>query len=194
MILNDTEIKSRCATMQPMIEPFIREKSYMGHLSYGLSSFGYDIRLGNDLKSYGPGSGLNDLSVLDPAAEGSMRLEDKILHYKLNNGVYQLDPGEFILGMTLETFDLPKNVCAVVRDKSTLARLGLAVQNTVLEPGWKGVLTMEITNHNTYPINLRKGMPIAQMQFFAGNNPHKAYDGRYQDQVGVTLPKEVNHG
>lgn len=187
-LLNDGEIASRCRTMSPMIGPFVKEKSYMGNLSYGLSSFGYDVRLGSEIIAF------KDMpfTIIDPADPNRpMKLERYSEKHTLERvPTYMLNPGKFVLGVTVETFQLPNNVCGLVRDKSTLARLGIAVQNTVLEPGWKGEVTLEITNHNSLPIRLRAGMPIAQIQFLTGNNPKNPYDGRYQGQKGITLPIE----
>lgn len=98
--------------------------------------------------------------------------------------------GDFKLASSLEHFNMPDDVLAYVKDKSTWARQGLAVQNTVIEPGWKGYLTLEITNHSTWEIKLLKGMPIAQIIFhkldFATEQP---YEGKYQNQqAGAQLP------
>lgn len=105
----------------------------------------------------------------------------------------ELASGTFCLASSLEYFNMPDDVLAYVKDKSTWARQGLAVQNTVIEPGWKGYLTLEITNHSneilSY-INLKRGMPIAQIIFhrldFATEQP---YEGKYQNQQsGAQLP------
>lgn len=103
----------------------------------------------------------------------------------------ELINGTFCLASSLEYFNMPDDVLAYVKDKSTWARQGLAVQNTVIEPGWKGYLTLELTNHTRDKlIVLRKGMPIAQIIFhrldFATEQP---YDGKYQNQqAGAQLP------
>lgn len=96
----------------------------------------------------------------------------------------------FTLASSLERFNMPDDVLAYVKDKSTWARQGLAVQNTVIEPGWKGYLTLELTNHSYKHIELKRGMPIAQIIFhkldFATEQP---YDGKYQNQQsGAQLP------
>ena len=102
-----------------------------------------------------------------------------------------LKAGEFTLASSLEEFNMPDDVLAYVKDKSTWARQGLAVQNTVIEPGWKGFLTLELTNHRRMEtLILRKGMPIAQIVFHrleaATEQP---YDGKYQNQAsGAQLP------
>ena len=95
----------------------------------------------------------------------------------------ELEAGEFALASTIEHFTMPNNLLGVVHDKSTLARLGIATQNTVIEPGWKGFLTLELTNHSKHKVIIQAGVPICQVVFhrldFATENP---YDGKYQDQ------------
>ena len=93
-----------------------------------------------------------------------------------------LRPGEFMLGSIIEHITMPANVIGIVHDKSTLARLGLALQNTVIEPGWRGYLTVEISNHGAERVRLQAGSPIAQILFHFTDQPCVAYDGKYQDQ------------
>lgn len=94
-----------------------------------------------------------------------------------------MPPGSFHLVSTVEVFKMPKNVLGVVHDKSTWARQGLAVQNTVLEPGWEGYLTMEITNHSKEMLFLHDQDPIAQIIFHVlDKTPGSGYDGKYNQQ------------
>lgn len=96
---------------------------------------------------------------------------------------YTLAPGEFTLASTLERFKMPTNLLGIVHDKSTWARAGLAVQNTVIEPGWEGYLTLELTNHGPGMLYFLKGMPIAQIVFHLLDHPTESpYDGKYQHQ------------
>lgn len=94
-------------------------------------------------------------------------------------------PGSFVLASTLEKFRIPNNLVGVVHDKSTLARRGLACQNTVVEPGWEGWLTLELTNHANETIELEEGSPIAQILFHlldkATTQPYEK-NGKYQHQ------------
>ena len=100
-----------------------------------------------------------------------------------------LGPGELQLASTLERFNMPTSHLAMVADKSTWARRGLAVQHTVIEPGWRGYLTLELTNHSTVPIKLTTGDPIAQIIFHQLDQPTDTpYDGRYQDQEAGAQP------
>lgn len=102
-----------------------------------------------------------------------------------------LEPGGFALASTIEHFDIPADLIAFVHDKSTWARLGLALQNTVAEPGWRGFLTLELTNHSAVPIQIRTGMPIAQIIFHEltgiTTNPYPE-NGKYQDQAPGAQP------
>lgn len=100
-----------------------------------------------------------------------------------------LKPGAFALASTFERFHMPDDLLAFVHDKSTLARKGLAVQNTVIEPSWRGYLTLELTNHSDKPIHITNFSPIAQIVFHrleaATDQP---YRGRYQDQRAGPQP------
>lgn len=92
-------------------------------------------------------------------------------------------PGKFMLASTIERFDMPNDVLAVVHDKSSWARRGLTVQNTIIEPGWRGFLTLELTNHSDSVIYIDEGSPIAQIIFHRLEEPTEIpYQGRYQDQ------------
>ncbi len=96
---------------------------------------------------------------------------------------YELKPGEFILASTIEKFCMPHTVVGVVHDKSSWARRGVAVQNTVIEPGWFGWLTLELTNHGSESIVLKRGMGIAQILFHRlDKQTRQPYEGKYQSQ------------
>lgn len=111
-------------------------------------------------------------------------LEDKITLY----------PGDFILAVTKEHFDMPSDVLGIVHDKSTWARQGIAVQNTVIEPGWKGYLTLEVTNHGAEAIVLASGDPIAQIVCHQLDEPaEQPYDGKYQNQEDTPQEARFEH-
>lgn len=101
-----------------------------------------------------------------------------------------LQPGGFELASTIERFATPSSLCGIVHDKSTWARLGLAVQNTVIEPGWDGYLTLEITNHSRNGFVLQRGTPIAQIIWhLLTEETELPYSGKYQNQAqGVQPP------
>jgi dCTP deaminase len=109
---------------------------------------------------------------LGPAGYDVLIAENKIIR-----------PGEFFLASTVEHFSMPNDVVAMVKDKSSWARKGIVLQNTVIEPGWRGYLTLEITHHGEQAITLTRGMPIAQIVFMQMDEPTEIpYNGKYQDQ------------
>ncbi len=94
-----------------------------------------------------------------------------------------IHPGEFMLASTIERFDMPLDMQAVIHDKSTWARLGLGVFNTVIDPGWRGFLTLELVNHGREDLTISSGTPIAHVVFALLDHPTiRPYDGKYQDQ------------
>lgn len=124
-------------------------------MTHGLSPCGYDVRV--------------EFSDSD-----SLRPEDRFMY---------LGPGEFKLASTIEKFEMPNDVVGIVHDKSTWARRGLAVQNTVIEPGWHGFLTLELTNHSRHLLQIERGDPIAQIIFHRLDEPTRLpYGGKYQGQ------------
>jgi dCTP deaminase len=103
-----------------------------------------------------------------------------------------LEPGAFALASTIERFAMPADVIAFVHDKSTWARRGLAAQNTVIEPGWFGFLTLELTNHGRETLAISAGMPIAQVVFHRLlESTDTPYSGRYQDQAEGPQPARL---
>lgn len=179
MTLSDNQIARLCNPQhKPMISPFIGKKSSKeGGPSFGLSSYGYDIRLGDDFI-------IITADLVDP------KHPDEIEHEHLHSSIpFILAPGAFILGSSIERFIMPSTVTGFVKDKSTYARCGIAVQNTVIEAGWEGILTLEISNHSESKVLLYPGEGIAQIMFDEGLPPSNVYNGKYQNQTGVTLPR-----
>lgn len=98
----------------------------------------------------------------------------------------------FMLASTIEHFDMPTNIVGRVHDKSTWARRGVAVQNTIIEPGWRGHLTLELSNNGSEQILFEEGMPIAQIIFELLDEPtHQPYQGKYQDQAARPIPAKL---
>jgi dCTP deaminase len=138
--------------------PF-NERTVQRGMSFGLSIAGYDVRISLE--------GVVGSPTFSP---------------EHGNGVV-LHTGDFLLASTVEHFAMPEDVLAIVHDKSTWARRGLALQNTVVEPGWRGHLTIELSNHGPHPLSIFEGDPIAQIIFHQLDRyPTKGYDGKYQDQ------------
>ena len=135
-----------------------------------------------------PAQTIRALGIIEPFSERTAALG---LTYGLSPAGYDvriaetisLNQGQFALASTIEHFSMPADVLGRVCDKSTWARCGLAVQNTVIEPGWRGFLTLELTNHAVGVIHIRAGHPIAQIIFERLEAPtDQPYTGRYQDQ------------
>ena len=117
--------------------------------------------------------------------------KDNIKYKNYTRDEWILQPREFVLGSTIEKINLPKNVAAIVEGKSSLARMGLSVQNAAwINPGFSGQITLELFNNNKIPIILRSGEFIAQIIFLRlESNPMRRYNGQYNDQIGATPPK-----
>ena len=183
MLLNDQQIEQEA--LDGMIHPFINHKVRKDYttdepiISYGLSSSGYDLRLGEEFYE-GPKEG-----ILDPKnAQGvSWRKFKSIMPFELK-------PGHFILGESVEYIEMPTNIMGVVVGKSTYARCGIDVLVTPIEPGWRGILTIEIANLGKTPVLIYPNQGICQVMFhniIESKNPYG--DGKYQNQTGVTKPK-----
>ncbi len=181
-ILSDLEIAALCRATPPMLDPFIGRQE--GKPSWGLGSFGYDLRLG--CRFLVPLGGVN--VVLDPVNFPGHHFRE-IEAYS----TFELAPSSQVLAESVEVFHMPDNVTGVCWGKSSYARCGLLVNVTPLEPGWRGRLTLELANLSPLPIRLHVGQGIAQVVFFQGNRPERTYGekesgGMYQDQPGVTMP------
>lgn len=182
-ILSDQEIAALCEAEPAMLSPFIARQE--GKPSYGLGSFGYDLRLGRRILV--PLGGVD--VVLDPVQfpKGHFRTLDV-------EGTFDLPPNSQALAESVERFQMPDDVCGVCWGKSSYARCGLLVNVTPLEPGWRGILTIALANVSPHPIRLHIGQGIAQVVFFRGVRPRRTYGekeagGGYQDQTGVMLPR-----
>lgn len=181
-ILSDREIKELCEREPPMIEPFLPRQE--GKPSFGLGSFGYDIRLGR--KFLVPLGGVN--VVLDP-----LKFPKDHFREVIAEEYFDLAPHSQVLAESIEWFNMPEDVMGVCWGKSTYARCGLLVNVTPAEPQWRGRLTLELANLSPLPIRLYVGRGIAQIVFFRGQRPMRTYTekeagGIYQNQRGVTPP------
>lgn len=182
-LLNDRQICDYAE--RGMITPFNASLVKEG-MSRGLSSFGYDLTLGSSFLWYH-----QPITPLDP--HNVTAADIKRSAYGVQEVV--IYPGEFLLAVTVERLALPRNVTMLIKDKSTYARCGIAVQNTVGEAGWSGHLTLEITNHNCRPVILRAGEGICQALFLTGHNCDVSYadrKGKYQAQgSSPVLPRSL---
>ena len=181
-ILNDKWIR-RMSLEHGMIEPFEAKQVRDGTISYGLSSFGYDIRVGDEYKVF---TDVHSV-VVDPKNFDTRSFVDIKGDYCI------IPPHSFALAATMEYFRIPKDVLVVCVGKSTYARCGIIVNVTPLEPEWEGYLTLEISNTTPLPAKIYSREGLAQLLFFQGNEaPETTYaskQGKYMKQVGVTLPR-----
>ncbi len=173
----------KMALEEGMIEPFVDRQVREGVISYGLSSFGYDIRIADEFLIFTPNP-YN--TVVDPKAI------DKRAFTRFQGDVCIIPPNSYALGRSVEYFRIPRNVICVVVGKSTYARSGIIVNVTPGEPGWEGHWTIEISNATPLPAKIYANEGIAQVLFFEGEEPEVSYadkQGKYQAQRGITLPK-----
>ena len=183
MILADWQIQ-QYAEEEGMIDPFVAEQVRGDVISYGLSSFGYDMRIANDFRIFTPNAWN---SVVDPK-----KIDERaMLQYRTPDHIL-IPPNSYALGRSVEYFRIPRKVLCIVLGKSTYARSGLIVNVTPLEPGWEGHVTIEISNATPLPAKVYANEGIAQVLFLQGEDPLISYadkQGKYQGQTGITLPK-----
>jgi len=209
-VMNDIWIAEQCGwTLDPdssmhyshvdnskqMIKPFagrqMRTRSYDNHpvISFGLSSFGYDVRIAGTFKVFRPTYGsvqlLSDV-VIDPKHHDADNYETICVG---DHERFIIPPNGFVLGHTVERLRIPRDVLVVCLGKSTYARLGLVVNITPLEPEWEGEVVIEISNTTDRPVAIYANEGIAQFLFLKGNAPcnlsYADRDGKYQHQLGV---------
>ncbi len=181
-IKSDAWIK-RMALERDMIEPFVEGQVRDGVVSYGLSSYGYDIRVADEFKIF---TNINT-TLIDPKAFDPRSFVD------LKAPVCIVPPNSFALARTVEYFRIPRDVLTVCLGKSTYARCGIIVNVTPFEPEWEGTATLEISNTTPLPAKIYANEGIAQVLFFQGDEPcmtsYADKRGKYQAQRQVTLPK-----
>ncbi len=165
-----------------MIEPF-EGQVRPGVVSYGLSSYGYDIRVADEFKIF---TNVHS-TVVDPKHFDDRAFVD------FKGPVCIIPPNSFALGRTVEYFRIPRNVLAICVGKSTYARCGIITNITPFEPEWEGYATLEISNTTPLPAMIYSGEGIAQLIFFASDEEcqvsYADKKGKYQKQTGITLAK-----
>jgi dCTP deaminase len=166
-----------------MIEPFEDRQVREGVISYGLSSYGYDIRVADEFKVF---TNINS-TVVDPKRFDARSFVD------VAADVCIIPPNSFALAKTVEYFRIPRDVLTVCVGKSTYARCGLIVNVTPFEPEWEGFVTLEISNTTPLPAKVYANEGIAQVLFFQSDEPcevsYADKKGKYQNQQGLTLPR-----
>ena len=166
-----------------MIEPFVESQVRGSAISYGVSSYGYDIRVADEFKIF---TNINN-TVIDPKNFDPRSFVD------VKTDVCIVPPNSFALARTIEYFRIPRDVLTICLGKSTYARCGIIVNVTPFEPEWEGTVTLEISNTTPLPAKIYANEGIAQVLFFQSDEPcemsYKDKKGKYQAQTGVTLPK-----
>jgi len=184
-IKSDRWIRKMAA--QGMIEPFepnqVRYVDNRKIVSYGTSSYGYDIRCANEFKVF---TNINS-TIVDPKDFDPASFVDVV------SDVCIIPPNSFALARTVEYFRIPRNVLTICLGKSTYARCGIIVNVTPFEPEWEGFVTLEFSNTTPLPAKIYANEGCAQVLFFEGDEEcetsYRDRGGKYQGQVGVTLPR-----
>jgi dCTP deaminase len=177
----------RMAQQHGMIEPFepgqVKEVNGQRIVSYGTSSYGYDIRCSNEFKLF---TDINT-TIVDP------KNFDPNSFVEVKGDSCIIPPNSFALARTVEYFRIPRNVLTICLGKSTYARCGIIVNVTPFEPEWEGHVTLEFSNTTPLPAKIYANEGVAQVLFFESDEvcetSYKDRGGKYQGQVGVTLPK-----
>ncbi len=171
------------AEQEGMISPFVNGQVKDGVISYGLSSYGYDIRVSDEFKIF---TNVHS-AVVDPKHFNSKSFID----YK--GKICVIPPNSFVLAQTVEYFKIPRNVLTICVGKSTYARCGLIVNVTPFEPEWEGYVTLEISNTTPLPARIYANEGIAQVLFFESDEiceiSYADRKGKYQHQQSIMLPR-----
>jgi dCTP deaminase len=172
----------RMAREHRMIEPFSEKQVREGVVSYGLSSYGYDVRIADEFKIF---TNINT-TIVDPKAFDPRSFVD------YQGEVALIPPNSFALGRSVEYFKIPRNVLTICVGKSTYARCGIITNVTPFEPEWEGYVTLEISNTTPLPAKIYANEGIAQVLFFesdeACETSYADRQGKYQGQQGIVLP------
>jgi len=176
------------AREQGMIEPFVADqvRNVDGRkvISFGTSSYGYDVRCATEFKIF---TNVHTSSVVDP------KNFNESSFVPIDEDVCIIPPNSFALARTIEYFRIPSDVLTVCLGKSTYARCGIIVNVTPLEPEWEGHVTLEFSNTTPLPAKIYANEGVAQMLFYQSEEqcqtPHKHRGGKYMGQIGVTPPK-----
>ncbi len=166
-----------------MIKPFADRQVRQGVISYGVSSYGYDMRIADEFKIF---TNVNN-TVVDPKNFSEKNYVD------FRGDVCIIPPNSFVLAKSVEYFRIPRNILTVCVGKSTYARCGLIVNVTPFEPEWEGYVTIEISNSTPIPAKIYANEGIAQVLFFESDEEclvsYADKKGKYQKQTGLTPPK-----
>ncbi|HEX5412785.1 MAG TPA: dCTP deaminase [Terriglobia bacterium] len=181
-VKNDRWIR-RMVKENQMIQPFAENQKRDGVISYGLSSYGYDLRVADEYKIF---TNVNS-SVVDPKSF------DERSFVEFKGPVCIVPPNSFALARSVEYFRIPRSVLTICLGKSTYARCGIIVNVTPLEPEWEGFVTLEISNTTPLPARVYSNEGLCQIVFFESaeicETSYKDKKGKYQSQQGIVLPR-----
>ncbi|MDI6809485.1 MAG: dCTP deaminase [Candidatus Eisenbacteria bacterium] len=173
----------KMALEKAMITPFVEKQVRKNCISYGLSSYGYDVRIADEFKVF---TNINT-TIVDPK-DFDLR---SFVSFKGDSCI--IPPNSFVLGRTVEYFRIPRNVLTICLGKSTYARCGIIVNVTPFEPEWEGTATLEVSNTTPLPAKIYANEGIAQVVFFEADEEcrvsYRDKRGKYQAQRKVTPPK-----
>jgi dCTP deaminase len=166
-----------------MIKPFVEKQVSKGVISYGVSSYGYDMRIADEFKIF--------TNVHSAIVDPKNFTTDSFVNFKGKECI--IPPNSFALGRSVEYFNIPRNVLCIVLGKSTYARAGIIVNVTPLEAAWSGFVTIEISNTTPLPVKIYANEGIAQVLFLESDEEcevsYADRKGKYQNQKGIVLPK-----
>jgi dCTP deaminase len=181
MVKNDRWIRDMAA--KGMITPFNESQVRAGVISYGVGSYGFDMRISDEFKIF---TNINT-TIVDPKGFDPRSFVD------FKGDVCIIPPNSFVLGSSVEYFRIPREVVVICLGKSTYARCGMVVNVTPLEPEWEGHVTIEISNTTPLPAKIYANEGIAQLLFLTGaevcETSYADKSGKYQAQKGITLPR-----
>ena len=173
----------KMALEQEMINPFTEKQMRDGCISFGLSSYGYDLRVADEFKIF---TNVN-CAMIDP------KKFDERSFVTVQSDCAIIPPNSFALARSVEYFKIPRDVLTICVGKSTYARCGIIVNVTPFEPEWEGFVTLEISNTTPLPAKVYANEGLCQILFFQGDEPpdvsYKDKAGKYQKQTGIVLPK-----
>ena len=181
-VMSDRWIR-KMAQEQEMIKPFAENQVREGVISYGISSYGYDLRVADEFKIF---TNANS-TIVDP------KHFDERSFVEFRGPVCIIPPNSFALARSVEYFKIPRNILTICVGKSTYARCGIIVNVTPLEPEWEGFVTLEISNTAPLPARVYSNEGLCQIVFFNSDQvceiSYKDKKGKYQSQKGIVLPK-----
>lgn len=177
------EMAEKTEMIEPFVDHLVKNENEKKIVSYGLSSYGYDLRVSNKFKVF---TNVHN-SVVDPKGFDDSEFVD------IEADTCIIPPNSFALAVSVEYFKIPRNILTLCVGKSTYARCGIIVNVTPFEPEWQGFVTLEISNTTPLPAKIYANEGLAQVLFFEGSSEcdlsYSDRNGKYMNQVGITVPR-----